>query len=165
MNLLINLSYLWIFWLMPNPEVSTARIATDEERSILLETHNKWRKQVGVGDLEWSDEIAKSALEWAKTLEKDCGFYHSDSDFGENLWMGTSGAYQTASVVDSWGEEKADYNYSSNKCKPGRVCGHYTQIVWKNTTKVGCAQVECDGMTIWVCQYDPPGNWVGQKPY
>jgi pathogenesis-related protein 1 len=38
-------------------------------------------------------------------------------------------------------------------------------MVWKNTTEVGCAAIECNGMTLWVCNYNPPGNYRGQKPY
>ena len=45
------------------------------------------------------------------------------------------------------------------------MCGHYTQIVWETTQKVGCAKIQCDGFDLWVCNYDPPGNWVGEKPY
>jgi pathogenesis-related protein 1 len=163
--MIVNLWILWIIASLFPDNSSSARVANDEEKQILLATHNEWRDDVGVTGLEWSDQLASSALEWAKVLEQDCGFYHSKSNFGENLWKGTKGAFSTASVVNSWGSEKADYNYAKNKCKVGKVCGHYTQLVWENTTKVGCAQMTCDGMTTWVCQYDPPGNWVGEKPY
>ncbi|MFY0687544.1 MAG: hypothetical protein JXQ90_10295 [Cyclobacteriaceae bacterium] len=137
-----------------------------EEQKVLMERHNFWRKEVGVAPLTWSKELAKSADQWAKALANDdCGFYHSKSGYGENLWMGTTDAFPTSNVVDSWAGEQEDYNYQKNKCKTGKVCGHYTQVVWAKTTKVGCAKMDCNGMTIWVCQYDPPGNWVGEKPY
>jgi pathogenesis-related protein 1 len=45
------------------------------------------------------------------------------------------------------------------------VCGHYTQIVWRDTTSVGCAAQSCPQGEIWVCDYSPPGNYVGQHPY
>jgi len=47
------------------------------------------------------------------------------------------------------------------------MCGHYTQVVWRSTTTVGCAMAVCKDSQeqIWVCQYQKPGNWVGQKPY
>ncbi|MEP2023182.1 CAP domain-containing protein, partial [Reichenbachiella sp.] len=67
--------------------------------------------------------------------------------------------------VDSWGAEKQNYDYKKNKCETGKICGHYTQIVWKNTTEIGCAKTLCDGSVIWICNYNPPGNFVGQKPY
>ena len=142
------------------------QIPNKQEAEEMLSRHNHWRAEVGVEPLEWSDDLAKSAAKWAKKLKADkCGFYHSDDSYGENIWKGTSGYYSITQVVDSWGEEIEDYNYKTNKCKVGRACGHYTQIVWRDTKKVGCAQIECDGMTTWVCQYDPPGNWVGEKPY
>lgn len=141
-------------------------LPTEEEKKLLLEQHNKWRAEVGVEALAWSDELARSASKWANALQKDnCGFYHSKDKYGENIWKGTSGFYTVIDVVDSWAAEIKDYNYATNTCNAGKVCGHYTQIVWRSTTSVGCAQVECDGTTTWVCQYDPPGNWVGEKPY
>ena len=141
-------------------------LPTQQEINVLIERHNYWRADVGVGPIEWSDDLARESLKWAKKLKNDkCGFYHSDMKWGENLWKGTTGAFPVSQVVDSWASEKSDYSYESNDCQPGKMCGHYTQIVWKNTTRVGCAKVECDGMTLWVCEYDPPGNWIGQKPY
>ncbi len=139
---------------------------SDEEITVILERHNFWRAEVGVEPLEWSDELSEIASKWAKALKKDnCGFYHSDYGFGENLWKGTTGYFTVGDAIDSWAGEKADYNYKRNKCRQGKVCGHYTQIVWANTKKVGCAKITCNGSTTWVCEYDPPGNWVGQKPY
>jgi hypothetical protein len=77
-------------------------------------------------------------------------------------------------VVQAWASEAADYDYASNSCAPGKVCGHYTQLVWRNSTLVGCAYARCtqnspfDGVPtwdFWVCDYSPPGNWIGQRPY
>ncbi len=139
---------------------------TSEEIEQILKRHNHWRAEVGVAPLQWSDELAGIAEKWARSLKKDdCGFYHSDYGFGENLWKGTTGYYTVGDAIDSWAGEKSDYNYRKNKCKAGAMCGHYTQVVWATTTMVGCAQIECDGYTILVCEYDPPGNWVGEKPY
>jgi pathogenesis-related protein 1 len=45
------------------------------------------------------------------------------------------------------------------------MCGHYTQIVWRNTKAVGCAVGGKGAREVWVCDYDPPGNYVGQRPY
>lgn len=140
---------------------------TSDDKQIIIERHNFWRQQVGVGPIEWSEELAVVAARWGAHLKRDnCGFYHSDyRNYGENLFMGTSGYYTASDVVDSWGSEKSDYDYKKNKCRRGKMCGHYTQIVWASTTSVGCAKVTCNGSTIWVCEYDPPGNWVGERPY
>ena len=80
----------------------------------------------------------------------------------------TQTAAQTISatqVTASWGAEKKDYTYASNTCATGKVCGHYTQVVWKTSTEVGCGKAMCaDKSQVWACQYTPAGNYVGQKP-
>lgn len=141
---------------------------SDEEISTLVKEHNYWRSEVGLtSTLSWSDTLANYAAEWAKMLKKKgCAFEHRpDNRYGENLFMGTSGFFVAKDVVTAWGNEKNDYNHQKNKCKSGKMCGHYTQIVWESTQRVGCAKIQCDGNDLWVCNYDPPGNWVGQRPY
>lgn len=131
----------------------------------LLDKHNSYRSDVGVEAILWSEDLAISAQNWADELAENCDFKHSGGEFGENIWAGTAGAFDPIDVVTSWGSEITDYDYETNTCAEGKVCGHYTQIVWENSTQVGCGTVTCDGLDIWVCQYDPPGNFVGQKPY
>ncbi|CAH1441532.1 unnamed protein product [Lactuca virosa] len=47
-----------------------------------------------------------------------------------------------------------------------KMCGHYTQVVWRNSVRLGCARVQCNNDAWFVtCNYDPPGNYVGEKPY
>lgn len=148
------------------PSTLFAQKANQEEIDLLVDRHNFWRSDVGLGKISYSEEMAKVANKWAISLKKqDCAFKHSGNDHGENLFKGTLGYYTAGDAVDAWGEEKSDYNYDSNKCKRGKMCGHYTQIVWKTTTEFGCAKNICDGNVTWVCSYNPPGNWVGEKPY
>lgn len=165
MKLSIVLFTAFCFFATKSPDQTSL---TDEEIQLILDRHNYWRSEVGLQEkLIWSEEMAALASDWAKKLKKKgCGFEHRpDNKYGENLFKGTSGAFDAAYVVDAWASEKSDYNYDNNKCDPGKVCGHYTQIVWQNTKKVGCAKITCEGMDVWVCNYDPPGNWVRQKPY
>jgi hypothetical protein len=78
-------------------------------------------------------------------------------------------------VVRAWADEVADYDYENNSCVTGEQCGHYTQVVWRTTTRVGCATKVCTKNSpfgaqaptwqYWVCNYDPPGNYQGQRPY
>ena len=66
-------------------------------------------------------------------------------------------------VVSTWRAEAQDYDYASNTCR--KVCGHYTQVVWASTKQLGCGVARDSKREVWVCNYDPPGNWVGKRPY
>eukprot|EP00897_Mesotaenium_endlicherianum_P009968 jgi/Mesen1/89/ME1113489C07575 len=111
--------------------------------------------------------VASVAQRWAIQLaSQNCAMVHGDhANLGQNLaW--SSGSMSPQSAVSMWVNERADYSYGSNSCGAGKVCGHYTQVVWRNTNQVGCASIRCStGGTIIVCDYSPAGNWVGQKPY
>ena len=150
----------------------------------MVEEHNKVREKVGSPGLVWSNELEQYAQQWANHLagDKRCAMQHRPNSgehkqrYGENLYWaspirwssGTRGEQQVtpAQVVQSWAGEEADYFYSTNSCKSGKVCGHFTQVVWKQTRSVGCGRAVCpDKSHIWVCNYDPPGNLLGQKPY
>ncbi|XP_048426795.1 pathogenesis-related protein 1-like [Pyrus x bretschneideri] len=130
-----------------------------------LNSHNAARAAVGVGPLTWDDNVAGYAQNYANQHVGDCNLVHSGGPYGENLAMSSVDMSGTA-AVDMWVAEKADYNYESNSCADGKVCGHYTQVVWRNSARVGCAKVRCSsGGTFIGCNYDPPGNYVGEKPY
>jgi pathogenesis-related protein 1 len=69
-------------------------------------------------------------------------------------------------VVDAWAAEARNYSPRSNRCQPGRSCGHYTQIVWRATQEIGCGVAVCADLgQIWVCDYRPAGNVAGRRPY
>ncbi len=72
--------------------------------------------------------------------------------------------YTPEEAVDAWGNEVKYYDLATGKCKGG-VCGHYTQLVWHNTTDVGCGRASCGNAEVWVCNYLPAGNFIGRKPY
>jgi pathogenesis-related protein 1 len=159
------------------PALSVQALDADE----MVTAHNRWRKTVGVPPLTYSTDLAASAQHWANHLKQSnqCRMQHSkpDAKYGENLywasaieWSNGKRELQQVSpnkVVDSWGSEVSGYNYNANSCTKGKMCGHYTQVVWKSTTTVGCAVAVCEDSQeqVWVCQYQPPGNWVGHKPY
>jgi pathogenesis-related protein 1 len=144
----------------------------------ILDVHNAYRTQVGVPALIWSPELAEFAQSWANELAKNrnCELSHRPTDesdpwkqkYGENIYSG-GGTNWTPTILDAvaaWGEEKVDFDPATKTCKDGGVCGHYTQMVWKNTTMVGCAIAVCgDGNVIVVCNYDPSGNWSGEVPF
>lgn len=135
----------------------------------ILSAHNKYRKEVGVSPLQWSDSLAKSAQQWANQLASTNTFQHSSTKYGENIWAGTKGRFSITQMVDSWGSEKKYFIPNQpfpNTCKGGwQQCGHYTQIIWKNSKEIGCGLARGKNMDYFVCQYNPPGNFQGQKPY
>ncbi|XP_071691874.1 pathogenesis-related protein 1-like [Rutidosis leptorrhynchoides] len=131
-----------------------------------VQVHNCIRKVLNLPCLKYDPALEKSAQEWADQ-RKDCALIHSTGPVGENMAYGPE--LNITYAVQLWLDERLDYKYSTNECL--QMCGHYTQIVWKNTERVGCARSLCDrkdgGWTYYtvVCQYDPPGNVVGQWPY
>ncbi len=137
-----------------------------------LAAHNTVRAAVAtptpLPPLTYSATLEASAQAWVNNLKNTqaCALVHSGGPYGENLFAGWGATFTPTQVVNSWTAEKAFYNYASNSCATGKVCGHYTQIAWRNTTQIGCAQAICpSGTQVWACQYSPPGNYVGQLPY
>lgn len=132
----------------------------------MLAAHNAVRARVGVPPLTWSDQLQGVAQQWADSLLASGEFRHREkSNYGENLCDVRGGRASPAQVVDDWTTEAKDYDAEKNTCRAGVVCGHYTQVVWRNTKRVGCAAASARGREVWVCNYDPPGNWVRERPY
>jgi uncharacterized protein YkwD len=130
----------------------------------MLAAHNAVRARVKGSPLGWSGRLAAIAQNWADTLLERKEFVHRpNSKYGENLFDVTGAAAAPGQVVEGWAAEARNYDYNSNKCSG--VCGHYTQIVWGDTKEVGCAVARGGGREVWVCEYDPPGNWEGKRPY
>lgn len=131
-----------------------------------LFSHNKARKAFGVGPMVWDNTVAAYAQNYANSRKGDCKLIHSGGPYGENLFWGYGKAYTAIDAVAKWVSEKQWYNYASNTCAVGKVCGHYTQVVWRNSTKLGCARVKCNNGAIYiVCNYSPRGNYRWQRPY
>ena len=133
----------------------------------LLEAHNAARRAVGVPPLRWSAAVAAVAQGWANRLQAaGCPMQHSGTeDYGENLAWSSGQRLTPAEVVDLWVGEQPAYNPATGACLRGTMCGHYSQIVWRSTRFVGCGIGQCGAAEVWVCNYDPPGNYVGERAY
>lgn len=150
----------------------------------MTKAHNTVRSDLGLPRVAWSDELAVFAREWAQYLadRNGCGMLHRPSKgknaqlYGENLYWASAirlpnGARKVQNisprqVVSSWVSERRHYDHAQKRCRWGKSCGHYIQVVWKNTRRIGCGMATCSDMSqIWVCNYDPPGNYRGQAPY
>jgi pathogenesis-related protein 1 len=130
----------------------------------MLAAHNALRALVGTAPLGWSRPLEAHSQDWANTLLARKQFAHTPNlAFGQNLFEITGAAATSTQVIDAWADESRSYDYRLNRCRG--VCGHYTQIVWGDTREVGCAVARGGGREVWVCEYDPPGNWVGKRPY
>ena len=130
----------------------------------ILAAHNKMRKSVGVSPLAWSDELQRFAQQWASTLISNGEFSHSrNRQYGQNLFEISDGSATAEDVVSAWAAESKNYDRKSNTCSG--TCGHYTQIVWRDTKLLGCAFARNRSREVWVCDYEPYGNIIGQRPY
>lgn len=130
----------------------------------LLDAHNSARARVGCPPLVWSRGLASEARHWADQLLATHTFAQQPNDpHGENLFLISGGIVTSAEVVQTWVAERGDYNPNTNTCVG--VCGHYTQVVWRTTREVGCGMALDGYREVWVCEYDPPGNVAGVRPY
>ncbi|GKV23769.1 hypothetical protein SLEP1_g33465 [Rubroshorea leprosula] len=130
-----------------------------------LDAHNTARAAVGVGPMSWDDTIAAYAQNYLSQHIGDCNMVHSGGPYGENLAWSSAGLSGTDAVATSV-NEKSDYEYNSNSCASNAVCEHCTQVVWRNSVRLGCAKVSCNGGgNLISCNYNPPGNYAGQRPY
>lgn len=155
----------------------------------MLAAHNRVRAEPTpepsspLAPLRWSDALAADAARVAQR----CRFEHSNGPHGENLYARPK-LTSAEPVVARWTGEAEHYDLASNRCANGEQCGHYTQVVWAETSAVGCAVARCnddapewarrtgtatpgdpfpgwDGFSLWVCHYEVRGNRKGRPPY
>jgi hypothetical protein len=139
----------------------------------VLAAQNRERAALGLPPMAWDSALAQSAKQWADTLAGSGRFEHAPfnpaNPQGENLWAGTRGYFPVEGKVDAWLREKQHFvpGVFPNNSRTGRVedVGHYTQIVWRDTGKVGCAIAAGAAEDVLVCRYAQPGNWRGERPF
>nr|AEK06327.1 venom allergen-like protein [synthetic construct] len=160
---------------------------SDDEKQIFVDNHNRLRRQLANGEtnskngpmpqganineVTWDDDLEASAVEWAEA----CAYHHpSDAPYGQNLaaqWPHTNN-YLTR--VEKWYNESSKYSGNPHLEYSSGI-GHFTQVVWADTNKIGCAVQDCsnglsqglgdDNWTFTVCNYDPAGNVDGEDIY
>ncbi|KAE9595038.1 hypothetical protein Lal_00041250 [Lupinus albus] len=166
MGLSNYLSFSLFFYVLVLVNIVGHVVYAQDSQADYLNAHNAARSEVNVANLVWDDTVAAFAQSYADQRKGDCNLVHSGGGgiYGENIAMST-GDLTGNDAVKLWVDEKPNYDYNSNSCVGGE-CLHYTQVVWRNTQSIGCAKVRCDnGGTFITCNYNPPGNYVGERPY
>ncbi|SFV65826.1 SCP-like family protein [hydrothermal vent metagenome] len=146
--------------------IAEEREVFSEDITNMITRNNEIRREVFTGaEIKWNIAIEASAQVHADYLAQNNLFTHSGTSYGENLYA--SGAEASfVDAVNAWYREKAEYNTNTKTCNTGKTCGHYTQLIWKDTLEVGCAKSSsASWKTIVVCQYNPPGNYIGQTAF
>ena len=135
----------------------------------LLAAHNLERARVGVAPLQWDAQLAASAAAYGPMLASIGRLQHSPRSMRpgqrENLWMGSSGFFSPEQMVGSWIDERRQFRPGiyPNVSKTGSWydVSHYTQLIWRGTTRVGCAIHSTPRTDYLICRYSPPGNRDG----
>ncbi|NXA42803.1 GLIP1 protein, partial [Eudromia elegans] len=162
----------------PLPDITDAKFIRD-----CVTTHNDFRSKVNppasnMLRMSWDPALAKTAKAWAKKcqfkhniyLKKPGKVHPTFTPVGENIWTGTATFFSVDGALSDWFNEIQSYDFNTNSCSD--QCGHYTQVVWATSYKVGCAVHFCDTVEYFpgllkaahfVCNYGP-GNYP-TKPY
>jgi uncharacterized protein YkwD len=146
--------------------------------------HNEWRKRYNKPPLQYDKRLADHTQQWANYLAQQAMQKHNpnrmvegfSSKAGENIyfpsWMGMTPTKQSffKQAVDGWGNEVSDYDFTTHEPKtPGKMVGHFTQLIWRDTTRVGCGYASVTGPDGWthgyvVCNYHPAANVTNATP-
>nr|XP_021521120.1 cysteine-rich secretory protein 3 isoform X2 [Aotus nancymaae] len=145
---------------------------TQVQREI-VNKHNELRKAVSpparnMLKMKWNKEAAANAQKWANM----CNYRHSNpSDrktslkCGENLYCRVA-PNSWSQVIQSWFDERDDFEFGVGPKTPDAVVGHYTQVVWYSSYLVGCGNASCPNQKVlkyyYVCHYCPAGNWANR---
>ena len=172
-----RLSPIHLAAILPAPQTSNqpTRLAADQPNfdQRILAAHNRERSGLGLVPLSWNPALARTARRWADYLAATGRFEHAPENYaapeGENLWAGSKGYFTPEAMVGAWVREKRFFRPGlfPDNSTTGRVqdVGHYTQLVWRATTQVGCAESASGSEDILVCRYAEAGNYRGEQPF
>lgn len=134
---------------------------TQAEIDDLVTAHNKARAEQGLSPVVWDCMLANLAQNWAA---RGVFEHRQGSGYGENIFVSSSPREPVGSVVRLWLGEKVNWTNNTGVCAPGKICNHYTQVMWKKTTLIGCGvnrSAPGNWKTLVVCNYSPAGNTGG----
>ncbi|XP_073473445.1 uncharacterized protein [Aquarana catesbeiana] len=149
---------------------------TNKEKKLIVDKHNFYRSKsdppaANMRTLSWDSTLEELATSYAAK----CIWEHNEErgHRGENLFLMSGSGLDVDMGLADWHNERDFYNFTANTCQEGQMCGHYTQMVWATTERVGCGEKFCEkvegfedgNMYLLVCNYEPPGNFQGQKPF
>ncbi|XP_040092797.1 GLIPR1-like protein 1, partial [Oryx dammah] len=179
-----KLSYLWTLGLCLVASKSPPKVPSITDDTFIeecLRFHNEARSNVSppAADMKymsWDKALAKTAETWAH----NCNYgntsclsqlfqCHPNFPFvGENFWIGPLTLFSPQSTLSMWYDERNSYTFNTRSCS--KICGHYTQVVWAHSYKVGCAVGICPKLgssdtVLFVCNYGPRGNYLNTSPY
>ncbi len=145
-----------------------------EQAEEALTYHNRVRADVGVGPLTWSPKLSDFAQKWANNLVSNgkCNLEHRPGSgewagiYGENIAMLVPKKNAALESSEMWYSEISKFQNGILNDSNWYAAGHYSQMVWRNTKSVGIGAAKCsNGYYIVVANYDPAGNYMGQKAY
>ncbi|AFZ79086.1 signal peptide-containing protein [Theileria equi strain WA] len=158
--------YLWVFVYVLIAGIGVLDKNCKIDKNHILVAHNDYRHFHLAPKLEWSDELEESAIKEAKRIsnENSCklpSYYRKLT--ATNYLSVRRQTLEERVAVEFWYEGKIDYDFvkcSAKSRNPNLLA--FTQLIWKNTTHVGCGVTCCDTDMILVCRYHPFGNIPGE---
>jgi len=150
--------------------VSRPAAGSPDFARMVVRAQNAERAQLGLVQMAWDPALANHAAHYAAELAATDKWEHSDHrrrvGQGENLWMGTKGAFTIEFMVGEWLAERAVFRPGifPNVSTTGVMgdVGHYTQIIWPETHRIGCALRSSAKYDYLVCRYSEAGNVIGR---
>lgn len=144
--------------------------APEDMATKVLKVHNRYRASVGAKPLQWNPQLAVAAGSYGPALAAIGKLVHSARDGrrgqSENLWMGTSGKYTIEAMIEYWADERrmmrAGVFPNVSTTRDWLDVSHYTQMIWPDTTHVGCHLQRARIYDILICRYSPKGNQDGR---
>lgn len=189
----------------PKGDVTSPGTLSSEAKAYLLCQHNEVRSEIALGlfqgysgvlpvsknmrRMEWDDNLATVASNYAtgcvwdhnSNRTSEYSVLGGEGYVGENLYaFSSSGLLESIDIaalaVTAWKNEGSSWRYATSDSCLSSVCGHFTQLIWANTLRLGCGIRICPSSSspnpnssspflYVVCNYNPGGNYVSQLPY